>query len=57
MWSADSESTIDSDISTIDVACQVMDKHADRMCDLSWLCKGASWNQFLIPVQNRQFLS
>lgn len=53
---ADSEPAIDSDISTIDVASQILDKHADRMCNLFWLSKRAGWNQLLVPVNSSQFL-
>lgn len=52
---ADSESAIDPDISTIDIARQILDKHADRMCNLFWLSKRAGWNQLLVPVSGSQF--
>lgn len=51
---ADSESAIDSDISTIDIARQILDKHADRVCNLFWLSKRAGWNQLLVPVNSSQ---
>ena len=52
--SADSEPAIDSDISTVDIARQILDKHANRMCNLFWLRKRAGWNQLLIPVNSSQ---
>jgi hypothetical protein len=51
---ADSEAAINSDISTIDIARQILDKHADRMCNLFWLSKRAGWNQLLVPVNSSQ---
>jgi hypothetical protein len=53
---ADSEAAINSDISTIDIARQILDKHADRMCNLFWLRKRAGWNQLLVPMHSIQYL-
>lgn len=52
---ADSESAIDPNISTIDIARQILDKHANRMCNLFWLSKRASRNQLLVPVNGIQY--
>jgi hypothetical protein len=53
--SADSESAIDPNISTIDIARQILDKHADHMCNLFWLSKRAGRDQLLVPVNSSQY--
>jgi hypothetical protein len=49
-----SETTVNLDIRAVDVARQVLDEHADDMCDFLGLRKGACWDLLLVPAHKDQ---
>jgi len=45
-----SEATINLDVRTVDVARQILDEHADGMCDFLGLRECARRNSLLVPA-------
>jgi hypothetical protein len=43
------EATINLDVSTVDVARQVLDEHVNNMRNFFWFRKGACWDSLLVP--------
>jgi len=57
MRSLYSKATVNLDVSTVDVARQVLDEHVDDMCDFLGLRKGAGWDLLLVTTHTYQQLA